>query len=415
MKIAMIVHGVGDQSLLGGPGHVATEQAKGLVARGHDVRIVTTDLVWKGRRAKTPTFDLVRPFGPIVQYAKAWSFGSWPGSVGPIISPSSHGLIRQAVDWADLIHGHEWAHATVQRARRLCHALGKPFVVQPHGSIRRRSPGWKNLMHQAFNLAHSVRREEVFIALSPHEAADIAAVIGKFARIYEILNPMAVPPASQSIGDRLRRRAAWGCPPSSQLLLYAHRLAPNKGLDIAIEALSYLPHRMHLVVVGPDSVDPGFTVKCEALTHRLGVTDRVKFLGASPRDEMIDVISACDVFVLPARYDTFPMSVLQALACGRPTVITSTCQSADALAGAVVVAKPDPMDFARKILTVDTAEAARLSAAGNQLIANRFAPNCVAERLEAIYQETIDLYPSRMMGFTPNKARLLPRRLQRGK
>ncbi len=411
MKIALIAHGVADQALLGGPGPVAIEQAKALVARGHEVRIVTTDLVWKGRRAKLPTFDLVRPFGASVEYSKAWSLRWWPGSVGPIISPGSRALIRHAVDWADLIHAHEWSYATVQLARRLSQRTGKPFVAQPHGSIQHRDPGWNNLMHRGFNVAHRVAPDEVFIALSHAESVEIAETLGRSPRIHELVNPMPSVLVSESEEKRLERRAGWGCPPDARLLLYAHRLAPNKGLDIAIAALPHLPATTYLVVVGPDSVAPAFTAECRSLSARLGVESRVRFMGPAPRREMTDIINTCDVFVLPARRDTFPMSVLQALACGRPTVITDTCQIAEAVSGAVLVSTPDPVAFAQSISSLDEAESTRLGAAAKRLVLERFSPEVVGESLEAIYEETINTFASRARPRARTRALVAGRRL----
>ena len=65
------------------------------------------------------------------------------------------------------------------------------------------------------------------------------------------------------------------------------------------------------------------------LAHRLGVADRVAFLGR------VDVIerfyAAADVLVHPAHYDPFPNAILEALACGVPVITTPGCGGAEAI------------------------------------------------------------------------------------
>jgi glycosyltransferase involved in cell wall biosynthesis len=57
-----------------------------------------------------------------------------------------------------------------------------------------------------------------------------------------------------------------------------------------------------------------------ALAQRLGIDDRVRFLGSV--DDVPALFAASDVFVMPSLYEGFPIAPLEALASGLPTVLT---------------------------------------------------------------------------------------------
>ncbi len=388
MRIAIVAQGVTDQSTLGGPGRVAAAHARELARRGHDVRVVTTDLVRKGRRTTAPTFDLLAveglTDGLTVHCAPARSLTWWPGSIGPVFSPEARRFVWETAAWADVVHAHEWPHATTQAARRACRRNGKSLVVQPHGSIQIRQ-GPRRLLHKMFNALNRPGPYVTFVAGTEREADEIKGVLGSTLAVHLLVNPMTMPSLDE-LDPRVRsRRVSWDCPDQARVLLYAHRIVPNKGLDLAIEALASLPDDNYLVVVGEDGGYAGFSEQCRAVARRLGLENRVRFVGPVSRTEIDEVILAADVFLLPARRDTFPMMVLHAMACGRPTVVTSTCQSVDILAGGVAVAEPTAAGFAGRLSSLGPAEAQALGYKARKIIEEQFSPLAVITRLEAIY------------------------------
>jgi glycosyltransferase involved in cell wall biosynthesis len=387
VKVTIISHGVTDQSLLGGPGRVAAQHAKGLAARGHKVYVITTNLVWKGRRESRPTFELVERAGVSIHCATAYSASWWPGSLGPVVTVGAKAILRDAIRWADVVHAHEWPHSFVQTARSIANKYDKPFLIQPHGSIQVRNIGWRRAMHSAFNLRYRVGPRDAFIAGSVREIEEIKTVLRTNARIYKLANPMPVTIVTPEDPQVTVRRASWNCPAGSRILLYAHRIAPNKGLDIGIRALQSLDESYHLIVVGEESGYARFAKECKDLARSLGVDQRVRFMGAVGRTEVDEVIMAADLFLLPARRDTFPLMVLHALSCGRPVVVTSGCQSVDELEGAVVVAEAEPRSLADAITSLTPVEVQRHVEAGRVLIAERYSPASVARDLERIYND----------------------------
>lgn len=97
------------------------------------------------------------------------------------------------------------------------------------------------------------------------------------------------------------------------LILTAARLSDQKGHAILFEAATEVPEAVFaLAGEGPERV------QLEELAERLGVADRIRFLGQ--REDMPGLLAACDVFALPSLYEGTSLAVLEAMAARRPVV-----------------------------------------------------------------------------------------------
>jgi glycosyltransferase involved in cell wall biosynthesis len=97
------------------------------------------------------------------------------------------------------------------------------------------------------------------------------------------------------------------------LLLCVGRLAPQKGVDIAIRALPSIDGAVLLVLgEGPERG------RLEGLAAELGVTDRVLMPGRV--GDIADLYRRCDVLVHPARWEGFGLAMLEAMLAARPVV-----------------------------------------------------------------------------------------------
>ena len=95
-------------------------------------------------------------------------------------------------------------------------------------------------------------------------------------------------------------------------------LVDEKGHQFAIEALRSLPNTTLLVVgEGPRKLH------LQQLAARLGVSDRVCFVGLLPHGDMPHLYSAADVLVLPSAREGMPNVILESLACGTRVVATA--------------------------------------------------------------------------------------------
>ena len=118
-------------------------------------------------------------------------------------------------------------------------------------------------------------------------------------------------------GDKDKARLQLGLPLTVKLVGCSGRLEPVKDQHTLIQAVSRLAEGTHLALAGTGSDE----VRLKALTKKLKLEERVHFLGRI--DDMPLFYQALDVFCLPSRNEGYPLSPLEAQACGIPTLVTT--------------------------------------------------------------------------------------------
>jgi D-inositol-3-phosphate glycosyltransferase len=96
-------------------------------------------------------------------------------------------------------------------------------------------------------------------------------------------------------------------------------------LEVLLRSFALLPVEARLVVVGgrPASMHEAREIsRLEQLAVRLGVSERVTFVGAVSHDRLPLYYAAADVTVMPSSYESFGLVAVESLACGRPVVAT---------------------------------------------------------------------------------------------
>jgi glycosyltransferase involved in cell wall biosynthesis len=98
-------------------------------------------------------------------------------------------------------------------------------------------------------------------------------------------------------------------------LAFAGRLTAQKSLERALEAVAGA-NGVQLVIAGegPDR-EP-----LEGKARELGVTERVRFIGAQPRERVVELFHAADATILSSSWENFPHTVVEALSVGTPVL-----------------------------------------------------------------------------------------------
>ena len=179
------------------------------------------------------------------------------------------------------------------------------------------------------------RRARTVVAVSDRVRDDLVAAGCRPGDVRVVLNGVDLDEFAPGPADR----GALGLPPGVPLALFAGDIrSPRKNLGTVLRALAGLP-AVHLAVAGATEGSP-----YPSLAERLGVADRVRFLGF--RADVADLMRAADVFVFPSRYETLGLVVLEAMSSGLPVVTATTTAASDLVRPTFgrVVDDPDDAD-----------------------------------------------------------------------
>jgi UDP-glucose:(heptosyl)LPS alpha-1,3-glucosyltransferase len=236
-----------------------------------------------------------------------------------------------------------------------------------------------------------------FLALSEQLAHDYQALHGVHPeRIRVIHNGVDTDRFSPSNRRRFRQptRRQLGVSSQQLLVLFVGHDFQRKGLATLLRATGLLLNRGHhvrLAVAGGRRVG-----RFERIAVRHGIRHAVEFLG--PVRDPVPYYAAADVFVLPTYYDPCSLSVLEAAACGLPSVTTQINGAADLITdgmqGYVMADPADHLDLAQKLAAL-VDEPTRVSMGD---AARRLALEHTLERqsdsILGLYKEILRMGPS---------------------
>ncbi len=182
------------------------------------------------------------------------------------------------------------------------------------------------------------------------------------------------------------RKSELGVEGSDSLLVWVGRLDPVKGLDDLLRALPIIRQRFpaQLVLVG----DGPERSRLEKLIAELDLADSVSLVGV--REDVPEILKACDVFVFPSHTEGMPNALLEAMAAGCAIVCTDVPGNRDLITdgetGLTVPAR-DPHALADAVMTLlanrDLSD--RLGAAASAVARESYDNKLVTARYLEIY------------------------------
>jgi teichuronic acid biosynthesis glycosyltransferase TuaC len=238
---------------------------------------------------------------------------------------SARVLRRLKRQGARLIDAH-FAYPDGEAATRLGRWLDLPVTITlrgtevPHSNNPALRPRLARALQAAtrvFCVSDSLRR----LAVELGAAAETTEVVGNgvdTGRFYPV--------------DRIAARIRYGIPENAQILVSVGALVERKGMHRVIDCLPALIKRhadLHYAIAGGGSPEGDMRAELDAQVARLGLGERVHFLGALPPDELKWALSAADVFVLATRNEGWANVFLEAMACGLPVITTDVGGNAE--------------------------------------------------------------------------------------
>lgn len=192
--------------------------------------------------------------------------------------------------------------------------MDMPRVIQPMlGKL------WNKYLAWIYSKAESI----IYPSKMAHSLLDHLTLPGTSASV--ISNGINTKEfCSLDVGDFYER---YGIPRDTVTMLFVGRLFPEKSVDTLINAVPHIIKvhpKTHIMVVGAGHLRQ----KLEKLVEKLGVQKHVTFLGLVSEQDKLFAYNACDIFVLPSVAELEGMVVLEAMACGKPVIISDAVMSA---------------------------------------------------------------------------------------
>jgi glycosyltransferase involved in cell wall biosynthesis len=123
-------------------------------------------------------------------------------------------------------------------------------------------------------------------------------------------------------------------PEDARVLITVGGLVERKGFHRVIACLPSLLQEfptLYYLAVGSAGPEGDYSAVLQAQIRKLGLTERVRFLGGLPPDRVCTALSAADVFVLSTRNEGWANVLLEAMACGLPVVATDVGGNAEVI------------------------------------------------------------------------------------
>ena len=233
-------------------------------------------------------------------------------------------IVRERLQY-DLIHSHYWLSGQVGRwAQERWHI---PHMVMFHtlGAVKNHTGvGTAEPLLRIATEKQLVKHCDRIIAATQREKAELTRYYGAES------GKMSVVPCGVNLDlfrpeEKTFARQQLGIGDNESILLYVGRFAALKGLDRLLKAMTYLKHHrdLKLIIIGGDGDTAPGTIELQRLSSKLGIGDRVCFVGRTEQNSLPRYYSAADFLVVPSYHESFGLVALESLACGTPVVATA--------------------------------------------------------------------------------------------
>jgi len=367
---------------LGGVESYVYDLSRKLVENGHDVTVYTSD--WPAiRQEHLPRFST---FGKI-NVVRFRSVQVLPGLPPTLVFPSLVNTLLKDRE-TDVIHVHNYGYFPAYSASFGRLINGIPLILSAHTTSKVSVGIFARRFYNKTLGKMTVKMADHIICSTEDEKDYLISVGADPLRTSIIPNGVDVERftvGSTSFSFRKKFDV------SGKIVLAVGRLSKEKGLDYLLKAASKVKNdmpktRVNFVLVGPDY---GVEAKLSSQAQSLGIEGNVLFVGPLRDAELTSAYLESDVYVLPSLFESFGMTLLEAMAAGKPIVASRYSAAPDLLRNGakgymINPYRPEEMAKALETLLTDSQLADRMGRI-NRSIVTQYSWNHIAEKIEKVY------------------------------
>ena len=321
MKILMIT-GTFPPRKFGGITKSSYNLAKELVKRGHEVDVCTTDLGNNSNSRLTVGYNESID-GINVHYFKNAS-NILAFNYRLFLPMGFISFIKENIRSFDVIHIHDYRSILSIIVSYYSKKCNKPYILQAHGSILPFSN--KRLVKKIFDFVYGkkiLKNASRIIASTELESEHYKSM--KLKKNVEVIpNPIELSSFDHS-PKKGNFRKKYGLN-NHKIILFLNRINKIKGIDLLLSSYAELGmNETILVIVGPDD---GYLGEMNKLIKKLGIADKVLYVGPLYGNEKLEAYIDANVYLLPSLFESFGNTVIESLMCGTPVITTENCGNA---------------------------------------------------------------------------------------
>lgn len=383
---------------LGGVQVHADGLARGLLAGGHEVVVLTTSL--PGRPEVVSAGGLEVHFLATTRsnvYSGSW----WRESVAAFeriyrARPFDLVLSEDLAGSSLIRHRPEIPHLPFLQGLALEHVVSEARQIEGGiGALRYPAVKLPELLYYTLIHERSLIRRAPMVAVVSRRAARL---IRRWYRVPEgvirvlpnwVDTDLFRPDASR----RLEIRRALDIPPDHFVFLTASGLTKQKGVQIGLEAVArlwYIRPRPFLLVVG----DGPYRSTLEQKLLTLGLSGRVRFVGALSNAETAAYYRAADAFLFPTlRMEGVPFVVLEAMASALPVIASRRGAVPEAVGDDGFLVRPGDvhaLSARMQQLLEDPHLAKKMGEAARERVTRLYAKEMILARVEEVCRELVE-------------------------
>ena len=387
MKILQVINAFPPAWGTGGPARVAYEISKELVKRGHEVTVYTTDVYDTHSRLKYEKNPMNMDGIEVYHFKNLSDKLAWKNI--PIALGMASALNENIKDF-DIVHAHLYRCFQSVIVHHYAKKYGVPYVLQSHGSALPffQKQRLKKLYDWVWGYKILKDATKV-IALTKTEAEQYKKMGVNEDKIEIVPNGVNLS-EYENLPKRGEFKRKYKIEDDEKVILYLGRIHKIKGIDLLAKAFADLIKELddvRLVIVGPDD---GFLSTLKRQIEGLNIGDKILFTGPLYERDKLKAYVDADVYVLPSVYETFPVTVLEACACGTPVIVTDRCGIADIVEKVGYVVEYDKDQLRDAIIKVlnDEGTGRRFREEGMKLVRGEFGWGQIVIKIEGIYETT---------------------------
>ena len=373
----------------GGPTESVHLLNKTLVEKGITVDVLTTDAGIEKNHSieinKWKLIDSVR-----VKYFKYYFYEHYTFSPALFIA-----AVKEVKNY-DLVHITGVWNFPVLAGALACILNKKPFIISPRGVLYKDAINIKSkLIKQLyFNLVakHYLNKANAIHYTTEDEKESTFQKINNNSIIIPNgidLNLYKELPSEGSFKNKYKILK------DNKYILFLGRISIKKGLDVLVEAfkrLAVTDNNLVLVIAGPNN--EGYQKEIKQRLENYALLDRTLFTGMLIGEDKLSAYVDASVFVLSSYSENFGMSVVEAMACGTPVIISDRVGIYKDIqtkkAGLVVRLDSKDLYEEIKMLLGNQDLKINITANAKKLIKEKYDINVVAEMMKGAYKKILE-------------------------